>query len=69
MAICLLLKENPALPLQFRFKDECLIERLKKERQELIRKLEPNSDLAKEASATTDMFASGGQKEKTLQVK
>ena len=62
VAICLLLKENPALPLQFRFKDECLIERLKKERQELTRKLAQNSDLEKEVepSTTTDMFASGG---------
>ena len=46
MAICLLLKENPQLPLQFIFKDECLIEKLKKERKEIADRLAvPNEDL------------------------
>lgn len=35
IAICLLLKENPVLPLHFNFRGECLIERLKMERQQL----------------------------------
>lgn len=39
VAICLLLKENPQLPLQFIFRGECLIEKLKKERKELADKL------------------------------
>lgn len=33
ITICLLLKENPVLPLHFNFRGECLIERLKQERQ------------------------------------
>ena len=39
VAICLLLKENPVLPLHFNFKGECLIERLKQERHELQERL------------------------------
>lgn len=52
VTICLLLKENPVLPLSFNFGGECLLQRLKREREELKqvqneRKLLYNSELAK----------------------
>lgn len=35
VAICLLLKENPFLPLSFNFNGECLLEKLKRENEHL----------------------------------
>ena len=35
VAICLLLKENPVLPLSFNFGGECLLQRLKREKENL----------------------------------
>ena len=35
IAICLLLKENPILPLSFNFGGDCLLERLKREKDNL----------------------------------
>jgi hypothetical protein len=38
VAIWLVLKENPILPLQFNFKGKCLLIELKKQREEYIDK-------------------------------
>ena len=35
VAICLLLKENPVLPLSFKFGGDCLLQQLKREKEEL----------------------------------
>ena len=49
VCICLLLKENPQLPLQFNFNGRCLIEQLKHERAKIARKLGQESPEEKEA--------------------
>ena len=36
VCICLLIKENPALPTHFIFDGQCLLEKLKKERVERL---------------------------------
>ena len=39
-AICLLLKEHPVLPFSFNFGQECLLEKLKRERKVIGKRLE-----------------------------
>ena len=42
VSIVLLIKENPIIPIGFKFNGSCLLEKLKAEREELNNLLKPN---------------------------